>query len=69
NMGPLDQVLDMLPGMGGGGMGGMGGLGDIQDEMDGDFADVTERRMEKYRAILDSMTEKEMENPRSVGES
>lgn len=60
NMGPLDQIMDMLPGL------GMGGL---EDEMPDDFADVTESKMNKYRTIMDSMTDEELENPGSIGAS
>ncbi len=61
NMGPIDQVMDMLP--------GMGGLGKIKDELPEDFAGVTNEKMTVYRAIMDSMTDEEMENPKSIGAS
>ena len=61
NMGRLDQVMDMIP--------GMGGMGDIKDEMPEDFAEVTEKRMEKFRAVMDSMTDEELDNPSRVGPS
>ena len=61
NMGRLDQVMDMVP--------GMGGMGDIKDEMPEDFAEVTEKRMEKFRAVMDSMTDEELDNPSRVGPS
>lgn len=60
NMGPMDQVLDMLPGL------GMGGL---EDQMPDDFADVTQEKMETYRVIMDSMTEEELNNPGGIGAS
>ena len=61
NMGRLDQVMDMIP--------GMGGMGDIKDEMPEDFAEVTEKRMETFRAVMDSMTDEELDNPSRVGPS
>ncbi|GAA0224119.1 signal recognition particle protein Srp54 [Haladaptatus pallidirubidus] len=58
-MGPLDQVMDMIPGMGGG----------IMDELPDDAMDVTKDRMRAFEVIMDSMTENELENPRSIGAS
>jgi signal recognition particle subunit SRP54 len=59
NMGPLDQVMDMIPGMGGG----------LMDELPDDAMDVTQERMRNFEVVMDSMTEAEMENPRSIGAS
>jgi signal recognition particle subunit SRP54 len=56
-MGPLDQVLDMIPGLGGG----------LKDQLPDDAMDVTQDRMRGFEVIMDSMTESELENPRSVG--
>ncbi|GAA0477058.1 signal recognition particle protein Srp54 [Halococcus dombrowskii] len=56
-MGPLDQVLDMIPGLGGG----------LKDQLPDDAMDVTQDRMRSFEVVMDSMTEKELENPRSVG--
>ena len=61
NMGPLDQVMDMIPGMGGG--------GGLMDELPDDAMDVTQERMRNFEVVMDSMTETEMANPRSVGAS
>ena len=58
-MGPLDQVMDMIPGMGGG----------MMDQLPDDAMDVTEERMRDFEVIMDSMTEDELENPRVVGAS
>ena len=58
-MGPLDQVLDMIPGMGGG----------IMDQLPDDAMDVTQDRLRRYEYIMDSMTEDELEQPRSIGQS
>jgi signal recognition particle subunit SRP54 len=56
-MGPLDQVMDMIPGMGGG----------VMDQLPDDAMDVTKDRMRTFEYIMDSMSEHELENPRSVG--
>jgi signal recognition particle subunit SRP54 len=58
-MGPLDQVMDMIPGLGGG----------IKDQLPEDAMEVTQDRMRHFELILDSMTEDELENPRSIGTS
>jgi signal recognition particle subunit SRP54 len=58
-MGPLDQVMDMIPGMGGG----------MMDKLPDNAMDVTQDRMRHFEVILDSMSEHELENPRSVGAS
>ena len=56
-MGPLDQVLDMIPGFGGG----------IKDQLPDDAMDVTKDRMREFEIVMDSMTDEELENPRVVG--
>jgi signal recognition particle subunit SRP54 len=58
-MGPLDQVMDMIPGMGGG----------MMDQLPDDAMDVTQDRMRSFERIMDSMTDEELENPRVVGQS
>ncbi|SEO57967.1 signal recognition particle subunit FFH/SRP54 (srp54) [Halogranum amylolyticum] len=58
-MGPLDQVMDMIPGLGGG----------LMDQLPDDAMDVTQNRMRSFEVIMDSMTEAEMEEPRSIGAS
>jgi len=58
-MGPLDQVMDMIPGLGGG----------IKDQLPDDAMDVTEERMRDFDVVMDSMTEDELENPRQIGQS
>ncbi|WP_435196870.1 signal recognition particle protein Srp54 [Natronomonas sp. EA1] len=58
-MGPLDQVLDMIPGLGGG----------LKDQLPEDAMDVTKDRMRSFEVIMDSMTEEELENPRIMGKS
>jgi signal recognition particle subunit SRP54 len=58
-MGPLDQVMDMIPGMGGG----------IKDQLPDDAMDVTQERMRSFEVIMDSMSENELENPRKIGQS
>ncbi len=61
SMGPLDQVLDMVPGFGGG--------GGLLDELPDDAMDVTEERLRDFEIIMDSMTEKELEDPDRIGQS
>jgi signal recognition particle subunit SRP54 len=56
-MGPLDQIMDMIPGMGGG----------LMDQLPDDAMDVTQDRMRSFDVIMDSMTDEELENPRIVG--
>jgi signal recognition particle subunit SRP54 len=58
-MGPLDQVMDMIPGLGGG----------IKDQLPDDAMDVTQDRLRVFEIVMDSMTDRELENPRSVGAS
>ncbi|MFO7925351.1 signal recognition particle protein Srp54 [Natronomonas sp.] len=58
-MGPLDQVLDMIPGLGGG----------IKDQLPDDAMDVTQDRLRSFEVIMDSMTDDELEHPRSIGQS
>jgi len=58
-MGPLDQVMDMIPGMGGG----------LMDQLPDDAMDVTKERLRDFEVIMDSMTDEELENPRVVGKS
>jgi signal recognition particle subunit SRP54 len=58
-MGPLSQVLDMIPGLG----------GSIKDQLPEDAMDVTQERMRAFEVIMDSMTRDELERPRSVGKS
>jgi signal recognition particle subunit SRP54 len=58
-MGPLDQVMDMIPGLGGG----------IKDQLPDDAMDVTQERMRSFEVIMDSMTDDELQNPRSIGRS
>jgi signal recognition particle subunit SRP54 len=59
NMGPLDQVMDMIPGMGGG----------LMDQLPDDAMDVTQERMHTFDVAMDSMTEEELENPRTIGQA
>lgn len=56
-MGPLDQVIDMIPGFG----------GNIRDQLPDDAMDMTQDRLRDFDVIMDSMTDDELEHPRSVG--
>lgn len=59
-MGPLKQIISMLPM----GMGGMGGM-KLSDEM----FQATSDKMKNYKIIMDSMTEEEMTDPKLIGGS
>ena len=59
NMGPLDQVMGMIPGLG----------GSLMDKLPDDAMDVTQDRLVKFEIVMDSMTEAELENPRAIGQS
>ncbi|OPX78092.1 MAG: Signal recognition particle 54 kDa protein [Methanosaeta sp. PtaB.Bin039] len=53
-MGPLKQIMQMLP---------MGGLGlELSDKE----YQVTKDRLDKYKVIMDSMTDQELENPKII---
>ncbi len=58
-MGPLGQVMDMIPGLGGG----------LMDQLPDDAMDMTQDRMRDYDVIMDSMTDEELENPKVVSAS
>jgi len=53
-MGPLKQILQMLP---------MGGLG---IELSDKEYQITKDRLDKYRVIMDSMTDPELEDPKII---
>ena len=53
NMGPLKKLMSMLPGLGGG----------LQDKVN---IEETQERLRRFRIIMDSMTEEEMENPKLI---
>jgi signal recognition particle subunit SRP54 len=54
-MGPLKKIASMLP-----------GLGDRLGEQD---MEATQARLERFRVIMDSMTEEELENPKVIKSS
>ena len=54
-MGPLKQIMSMLP---------LGGA-DVPSEA----IDVTSSKMARYRVIMDSMTEQELDDPNLIGGS
>lgn len=56
-MGPLDEILDMIPGMG-----GMMG-GNLKDKIDESDLQVKQEQLRDFEVIMDSMTEEELENP------
>lgn len=55
-MGPVDKLLQYVPGMGGG--------RNVRK-----ISQITEERLKKYKVIMDSMTEKELENPEILNKS
>ncbi len=59
NMGPLDQVMDLIPGMG----------SDLKDQLPDEAMDVTDERVQRYRIVMDSMTDDELEDPSIIGQS
>ena len=58
-MGPLDQVFDMIPGLGGG----------MMDQLPDDAMDVTQDRMRRFEVVMESMTDEEMHDPGVIGHS
>lgn len=54
-MGPLDRVLSMLPG--------------LSYKVPEDFSDIAKERFDKWKAIIQSMTEEEKENPKILNAS
>ncbi len=54
-LGPLNKIMNMLP---------MGGA-----QLPDDALDVTKEKMNKYKVIMDSMTDEELENPKIIGNS
>ena len=56
SMGPLKKLMTMLPGMGAG----------LQEKID---IEESQERLRRYRIIMDSMTEEEMENPKLIKSS
>ncbi|MCZ7393385.1 MAG: signal recognition particle protein Srp54 [Candidatus Methanoperedens sp.] len=53
-MGPLKQVMSMIP------------LGKMGMKVSDDMFAVTQERMKKYKYIMDSMTDKELEDPKHI---
>ena len=54
-MGPMQQVLNMIPGMG--------------NKISKEASKMTEDKIETYKIIMSSMTQKEMENPKIIKQS
>lgn len=54
-MGPMQQVLNMMPGMG--------------NKLPKNASQVTEERLNKYRILMDSMTEHELTHPEVIKQS
>ncbi|MBC7110477.1 MAG: signal recognition particle protein Srp19, partial [Archaeoglobi archaeon] len=56
-MGPLKQIFQMLP------------FGTMGVEIPEEMLQLTEEKLKKYKYIMDSMTEEELENPRIINAS
>ncbi|MCS4542184.1 MAG: signal recognition particle protein Srp54 [Euryarchaeota archaeon] len=56
-MGPLKKILQMVPGFG------------LSAELPEDFYKLSEEKLKKFRVILDSMTDKELESPEIINRS
>ena len=54
-MGPLQQVMNMIPGMG--------------NKVPKEATEITEKKIESYKIMISSMTEREMENPKEIKKS
>ncbi len=54
-MGPLGKVMEMIPGM--------------ASMMKGNQADVTQKKLERFKVLMNSMTPEEMENPKLIKRS
>lgn len=59
NMGRMQDIIKRIPGLGGG----------LMDQLDDDVMENQERMMSKFSIIMDSMTEKEMQNPDILNDS
>ena len=55
NMGPMQQVLNMIPGMG--------------NKISKEASKMTEDKIESYKIMMSSMTEEEMLNPKIIKQS
>ncbi|MDO5848618.1 MAG: signal recognition particle protein Srp54 [Methanobrevibacter sp.] len=55
NMGPMQQVLNMIPGLGG--------------KIPKEASKMTEDKIETYKIMMSSMTQKEMDNPKLIKQS
>lgn len=60
-MGPLSEVMDMLPG-------GIGG-NPLKDQMEDQDLEVQQEKLRDFEVIMDSLTEDELENPNIVNQS
>ena len=55
NMGPMQQVMSMIPGLG--------------NKVPKEFTQMTENKIESFKIIMSSMTAEEMENPKLIKKS
>ena len=56
-MGPLSQVMDMIPGLGGG----------MMDQLPDDAMDMTQERLTAFDVVMDSMSHEELQHPDAIG--
>ena len=54
-MGPLGKVMEMIPGM--------------ASMMKGNQAEATQEKLERFKVLMNSMTQQEMENPKLIKRS
>ncbi len=59
-MGSLDKVMDMIPGLSAGGM---------MKKLPGNFMDIQEDKMKRWKFVIDSMTPKEKEEPEEINQN
>jgi signal recognition particle subunit SRP54 len=55
SMGPLQKIMSMLP-----------GIGNMQDKLD---MEQSQAKLQKFKVIMDSMTDEEMEDPKIIKSS
>jgi len=52
SMGPLQKLMNMIP-----------GLGNVQEKMD---VEASQEKLRKFKVVMDSMTDEEMEDPKLI---
>lgn len=59
SMGPLGEIIDMVPGMG----------GHLKNKLDQSELQVKQEQLREFEIIMDSMTKEELENPKILNKS